>query len=139
MTTRLWLADRDLSDLPTSLEAPDGPPEASEALEAWLSGRASGSGGDREALQVTLDALAEGPGRDSQLLVRLPPGGSAQLAAELLGIARGAVEARSVTLDWTVGDAPQLIGVDLDWVPPFRPERRARFPGGPGVAGSARA
>ena len=34
---------------------------------------------------------------------------------------------------------PELIGLDLDWFPPWHAgQPRPRFPGGPGVAGSAR-
>jgi hypothetical protein len=34
---------------------------------------------------------------------------------------------------------PELVGLDLDWFPPWHPgQPRPRFPGGPGVAGSPR-
>jgi hypothetical protein len=34
---------------------------------------------------------------------------------------------------------PELVGLDLDWLPPWHPgQPRPRFPGGPGVAGSPR-
>jgi hypothetical protein len=50
--------------------------------------------------------------------------------------------ARSCVIDWPPtsdrSGRPALIGVDLDWLPPPPPTHRARFPGGPGSAPSAR-
>lgn len=45
-------------------------------------------------------------------------------------------------LDWPCSadleGRPALIGVDLDWLPPPPPARRAKFPGGPGSAATNR-
>jgi hypothetical protein len=65
-------------------------------------------------------ALALAPGSDA---VRPPPGSLS-------------------VIDWPAPDdptgRPSLIGVDLDWLPPPPSPQRARFPGGPGSAPSAR-
>lgn len=108
-----------------------------------------------EALARWLDALAaRHPGGE---LVAV---GDADLApacvALVLGVERRAVAAASAALDWPVEGTeleraapparaqaralrgtPQLVGVDLDWVPPLA-RAQPRFPGGPGVAGTAR-
>lgn len=60
-------------------------------------------------------------------------------AALVVGPLARAFAARTLTVDWPVGAGiPHLVGADLDWLPPI-PAQRARFPGGPGAAGSARA
>jgi hypothetical protein len=46
--------------------------------------------------------------------------------------------------NWPTGNdpeaRPELIGLDLDWLPPWRAgQPRSAFPGGPGVAGTSRA
>lgn len=98
-----------------------------------------------------LDALAQRhPGGELVVVgdADLAPAG----AALALGVERRALAAGSAALDWpcegtdleragaadgSARGAPQLIGVDLDWVPPLAGVR-PRFPGGPGVAGTAR-
>ncbi|MCC7013760.1 MAG: hypothetical protein IT454_14460 [Planctomycetes bacterium] len=50
--------------------------------------------------------------------------------------------ARLLVVDWPptvdVDGRPAFIGLDLDWLPPPPPLRRAKFPGGPGAAPAAR-
>jgi hypothetical protein len=110
-----------------------------------------------EALARWLDALAaRHPGGELVVV------GDADLAAAcvalVLGVECGAVAADGAALDWpaegtdlerarspvrassqdpATRGAPQLVGVDLDWVPPLA-RAQPRFPGGPGVAGTAR-
>lgn len=64
----------------------------------------------------------------------LPPLSSARVLPR-----RGSLSA----FHWPTGQdpdsKPELIGLDLDWFPPWHSgQPRPRFPGGPGVAGSAR-
>lgn len=63
-----------------------------------------------------------------------------------LGQARAATLPRAGSLSafhWPTGLDPaarvELIGLDLDWFPPWHSgQARSKFPGGPGVAGTAR-
>jgi hypothetical protein len=102
-------------DLPQLVRAGAAPPAGDDAgLRAWLAGLA-----DRHAGQ---DVLVEA---EIELLQAC--------AALVLGISGRALAARTLTVDWPVGDGvPQLVGVDLDWAPP-QAATRARFPGGPGA------
>lgn len=70
-------------------------------------------------------------------------------AALALGLARpdpASIRPRPGSLNafhWPTGrdptSRPELIGLDLDWFPPWHAgQARPRFPGGPGVAGGAR-
>ncbi len=56
--------------------------------------------------------------------------------------ALGALHFQVCALDWPCSADPEgrpaLIGVDLDWLPPPPPSRRAKFPGGPGSAAANR-
>ena len=93
---------------------------------------------DQARLGAWLAELAAAHAGDNVLLV-----GSRELlcaCAELVvGPAGRALAAETLTVDWPVGEGiPHLIGADLDWLPPI-PSQRARFPGGPGAANSARA
>ena len=62
----------------------------------------------------------------------------AAAARLVLGLPGQAIRARSAAIDWPLdpGGRPQLVGLDLDWAPPFQPAGRPRFPGGPGTASS---
>lgn len=93
--------------------------------------------GDEAGLSAWLGDLAAAHAGANVLLV-----GSRELlgacAALVVGPAGRALAAETLTVDWPVGEGvPHLIGADLDWLPPI-PGQRARFPGGPGAAGSAR-
>ena len=121
--TRLWVITPDFvlpGTLPTGLARVPATPPGPE-LGPWLAGFCEAHPGEQ------IIAVGE---------ASLP----ATVAAWLLGIEPAAIEAGAVTLDWSPdGQGGQLIGVDLDWTPPFQPAGRSKFPGGPGVAGSARA
>jgi hypothetical protein len=121
---RLWLVQRDgdrpavalLPALAPLARAPQPAPAAGDgaALRAWLQALAAQHAG--------LNVLVEG---ELELLQAC--------AAIVLGIPGRAFAARTLTVDWPLGDgAPQLVGVDLDWAPPPA-LARARFPGGPGA------
>jgi hypothetical protein len=93
---------------------------------------------DEARLSAWLGELAAAHAGANVLLV-----GSRELlgacAALVVGPAGRALAAETLTLDWPVGEGvPHLIGAGLDWLPPI-PAERARFPGGPGAAGAARA
>jgi hypothetical protein len=96
----------------------------------------------------TLDDLAARHA-DLEVLVVAPPAAlTAALAAalDLTGEPAPRVRLRPGSLfafDWPTGRGegvrPLLIGADLDWLPPWtRGRTHARYPGGPGAAGTAR-
>lgn len=130
--TRLWILSGSVGEhgagaLPDGLRLaarvraePEGGP-LGERLERWARSHPGG--------QVAVEADAALVADAARLTLGLGPG----LASE-------GVRARSAALDWPLepGGRPQLVGLDLDWAPPFDPERRARFPGGPGAAASGR-
>lgn len=94
--------------------------------------------GDEARLSAWLGELAAAHAGADVLLV-----GSPELlgacAALVVGPAGRMLAAETLTVDWPVGEGiPHLIGAALDWLPPIQVQR-ARFPGGPGAAGSARA
>jgi hypothetical protein len=96
---------------------------------------------------AALRRLADRHGGESVLLVVEAPI-ALDILRRALSAPRDAAEHLSIdvlrpcAVDWPpTSDAdgrPALIGVDLDWIPPPPPRKRAKFPGGPGSAPSAR-
>jgi hypothetical protein len=95
-----------------------------------------------------LDLLAAGH-PDLEIAVLGGPGLLLQALALALGlptVSLATILPRPGSLSafhWPTGrdpsSRPELIGLDLDWFPPWHSgQPRPRFPGGPGVAGSAR-
>lgn len=84
----------------------------------------------------------------ASVVVLLERSDARALCARALALVDGAQSALAsarfelAALDWPPSDDPQgrpaLVGLDLDWLPPPPPARRAKFPGGPGSAPSGR-
>lgn len=125
--TRLWILSGSVGEhgagaLPAEVELaarvraePSG--SVGEALAAWARAH--------PGAQVAVEADAEFVAAAARLA---------------LGLESPGVRARSAAVDWPLaeGERPQLVGLDLDWAPPFQPAGRPRFPGGPGTAPSGR-
>jgi len=129
------------SSLATSacLSAPEGPPFAE--LDDLATPDAEGvlrALGDLAAGHADLEVLVVAPARALQVAL--------SAALDLTGEPAPRISLRPGALfafDWPTGRGegvrPLLIGADLDWLPPWtRGRSHARYPGGPGAAGTAR-
>lgn len=155
--TRVWLVCAD--DLPLS----DGTVElvARIGARAWLRGPEvvpEQVSATAARLHQAFEERLEGGWSDASLrrLADRHPAESVVILAQratilgLLGVALGLAESGALrelrfevcALDWPCSadheGRPALIGVDLDWLPPPPPARRAKFPGGPGSAATNR-
>jgi hypothetical protein len=141
--TRFWIVDVSLGEVGAGepLETPtDAGRTLSIASHVELEQLASLPQTERLArVRAALDRwAAQHP--ETELWLHADGAFVAAAAAAAVGLEHEGVRARAATIDWPGDGAerPALVGLDLDWRPPFAAKGRPKFPGGPGTAPSGR-